>query len=129
MLKHATASLCVVLLGTSLAQQTGKELLRNIPGGFMNTGEYSDLPPVEQYGYAMGFVNGMMASGNLGADISKLETLNGCTEGMQAKQLAAVLDKYVKEHPEVWHQTLAAHSLAAIIEACPDLKKQMAAHP
>src|SRR5580698_4823881 len=106
MLKHATASLCVVLLGTSLAQQTGKELLRNIPGGFMNTGEYSDLPPVEQYGYAMGFVNGMMASGNLGADISKLETLNGCTEGMQAKQLAAVLDKYVKEHPEVWHQTL-----------------------
>ena len=128
MLTRAMATLCILLLGTSGAQQTGKDFLRDVPGGFMNTGEYGDLHEAEQNSYAMGFVNGLMVAGILGADLDKVEALNRCTSGMQARQVAAILDKYVKDHPESWHQTLAAHSLAAILEMCPDLKKQLAQH-
>jgi hypothetical protein len=128
MLTRAMATLCILLLGTSGVQQTGNDFLRDVPGGFMNTGEYGDLQAAEQNSYAMGFVNGMMVAGILGADFKKVEALNRCTSGMKSKQVAAILDKYVKDHPESWHQTLAAHSFAAIVEACPDLKKQLAQH-
>jgi len=113
----------ILFLGASSAQQSEKDFLRYVPGGFLNAGQYSELSPVEQYGYAMGFVNGMMASGILGADGSNVETLHRCTKDMQAKQVAAIIGKYVKDHPEGWHETLAVHSFGALLSVCPDLRK------
>ncbi len=75
----------------------------------------------------MGFSDALMASGILGADLNKVELLHHCTDGMQAKQIAAIVDKYVKEHPESWHHPLAASALSALADVCPDLKKQLAA--
>ncbi len=73
----------------------------------------------------MGFSNGIMASGILGADGSKVKLLYDCTNGMSAKQLAAILDKYLKEHPEGWHEQLTVHSFDALLGVCPDLRKQL----
>jgi len=115
----------ILFLGASSAQQNEKDFLRLVPGGFLTAGEFSELPRVEQYGYAMGFVNGMMASGILGADGSNVEILDRCTKDMQAKQVAAIIEKYVKDHPEGWHETLAVHSLDALLSACPDLRKRL----
>jgi hypothetical protein len=118
-------TLILFLLGASLAQQSEKYFLRYVPGGYMSTGDFSDLPATEQYGYAMGFVNGIMTSGILGADLPKVEMMNRCTTQMQAKQIAAIIDKYVKDHPESWHEPLAVHSFNALLDVCPDLKKRI----
>lgn len=99
--------------------------MRYVPGGFLKAGDFRDLPSDLKEGYAMGFSNGMMASGIMGADGSKVKLLYDCTDGMSAKQLAAILDKYLKEHPEGWHEPLSVHSFDALLGVCPDLKKQL----
>ena len=73
----------------------------------------------------MGFSNGVMASAIIGADGGRVKLLYDCTNGMSGKQLAAILDKYVKEHPEGWHQPLAVQSFDALLSICPDLRKQL----
>jgi hypothetical protein len=120
--------LLLLFLTTASAQETAKEFLRYVPGGFLNAGDFSSLPSSAKEGYAMGFVNGIMASGIVGADGEKVKMMSDCTHSMDAKQVAAILDKYVRDHPEGWHQSFAAHSLVALLGACPDLSKRLASH-
>jgi hypothetical protein len=75
----------------------------------------------------MGFTDGLMASPILGADSNKVEPLHHCINGMQPKQIAANVDKYVKGHPESWHHLLSASAFSALADVCPDLKKQLTA--
>lgn len=117
--------LLLLLMTTSFAQRTEKDFVRYVPGGFLNAGDFRDLPSSVKEGYVMGFSNGMMASGILEADVSKVKALHDCTNGMSAKQLAAILDKYLSEHPEGWHEPLAVHSFDALLGVCPSLRKQL----
>jgi hypothetical protein len=96
-----------------------------VPSGFYNAGQFSDLSQTEQVGYAEGFVNGMTSAGILGANIQEVEMIGRCTRGMQGRQVAAIFAKYVKDHPEGWHEPLAVHSFNALLDVCPDLKKRL----
>lgn len=95
--------------------------------GFSTREIFGQLSADEQKGYAMGFSNGIMTSGILGADLKKVEMLHRCTDRMDSKQIASIIDKYIKEHPESWHHILAASSFSALVDVCPDLKKELAA--
>ena len=122
---HTRVISILLLLISASAQQSSTPFLRFVPGGFLNAGQFSDLPPDEQIGYAAGFFNGMMSSGILGADFDEVEMLDHCTKGMEAKQIAAIIDKFVKAHPEGWHEPLAVHSFNALLSVCPDLLKRL----
>ncbi len=115
----------VLLLVTSPAQQSSTPFTNMIPGGFETAGQFGDMSQLEQTGYAEGFINGLMSAGILGADIKKVEMVESCTKGMSGRQIAAILDKYIKNHPEGWHETLAVHSFIAVVDLCPDLKKSL----
>jgi hypothetical protein len=114
-----------VLLVASPAQQSSTPFIRMIPGGYYTAGQFSDLSQAEQVGYAEGFINGMMSAAILGANTQELEMLSRCTREMHGKQLAAILDKHLKNHPEGWHEVLTVHSFNALLDVCPDLKKRL----
>jgi len=123
MLKRA--SVLLLLIVTSPAQQSSTPFIRLIPGGFYTAGQFGNLSQAEQAGYAEGFVNGLMSAGIVGADVQEVEMMNGCTKEMQGRQIAAIIDKHIKDHPEGWHETLAVHSFNALLDVCPDLKKRL----
>ena len=41
-----------------------------------------------------------------------------CTEGMRASQVAAIIEKYTKNHPEQWHFDLSGVGFDALADAC-----------
>ena len=94
----------------------------HIYSAYMNAGEFPELPEATKTGYAMGFVNGLMASIILGAQDDKLKQLEKCTHEMQAAQVAAIIEKYIKEHPETWHYPLTVESWKAFARICPALE-------
>ena len=87
--------------------------------GYMKAEEFPDLAEPVQDGYARGFINGLMISPALGADHQEVRQFYECTKEMDSKQVAAIINKYIKDHPEVWHQELAVESLNAILKVCP----------
>lgn len=97
-----------------------------VPSGFLKAGEFVDLPPQMKEGYAMGFLNGVMASTALRADEQEVIMLSKCTNGMDSGQLAEIIVKYVRSNPEKWHLPLNAESFSAFLSICPALKAKMA---
>jgi hypothetical protein len=62
-----------------------------------------------------------MISPAIAGNDEKTQKLFECTRDMDAKQLAANIDKYIKGHPEIWHRDLSAESLNALIGVCPEV--------
>ena len=78
-----------------------------------------------QRAYAMGFLDGMYVAPLFDApDSSKaLLSLESCVEGMKASQVAAIIAKYVRDHPEHWHHSLNVEAYQAMRQACPIKQK------
>jgi len=66
----------------------------------------------------MGFINGLQLSVLLGASVDKADGINECIQGMRSNQIAVILEKYVKDHPENWHQRFDTESLNALLTVC-----------
>jgi len=48
-----------------------------------------------------------------------LISLATCVEGMKASQLAAIIEKYIRDHPEHWHWDLKEQAYSGMRRACP----------
>jgi len=115
----------VLAIGAALsvtAQESNKELFRSVPGGFGKASEYPNVSEQEKVSYARGFVNGLLVSSVIGAEENKVAGLYDCVKDMSGPQLAAIIDKYIKEHPEEWHLPLPLSSFNSIRALCPVLK-------
>lgn len=88
----------------------------------LKAGEFSELPKEMKEGYAMGLLNGIFLSGLFGADGEIVKSFADCVKDMDAPQITAIIEKHVKDHPEVWHQGLSTESLGAMISACPQVQ-------
>lgn len=69
--------------------------------------------------YASGLIDGFGASALFGATDESVKTLALCIKGMNSKQIAAIITKFVQERPEVWHVPLSIEAYAALNRACP----------
>ena len=76
--------------------------------GFLLTGQgYLGLSEVEKSAYAMGIIDGMLLAPLFGApDDGKVSKLGRCATGMTNEQVAAIIAKLIKEHPEEWHMPI-----------------------
>jgi len=107
--------LCIMPLSLMLAEEEG--IL--IQGGGLKGSEYRELSEGERASYSMGIVEGiLLAPWFAGEQIPKIDFLHQCIVGMTNKQLSAIFDKYLNEHPEKWHKYMSFSVLGAMIETC-----------
>jgi hypothetical protein len=88
--------------------------------GFVRAEVFLKFDEANQRAYAMGLLDGMYMAPAFGApDNSKLlMKLTSCVEGMNSSQVAAIMGKYVQEHPERWDWDMKNDGYEAMIEAC-----------
>ena len=73
-----------------------------------------DMSPAQRRAYAMGAINGMLVSPMFGASKARLRWLENCAENMTDEQVAAIIAKHLRDHPERWHYGLHIESWAAM---------------
>jgi hypothetical protein len=104
------------------AQQNNKGLHRGEPihKGFLKASQYLEFGKDSQSVYAMGLLDGMYMSPAFGAPASNkvLLEIETCVEGMYSTQVAAIIEKYVKDHPEKWNWDLKDTGYNAMLEGC-----------
>jgi len=90
-----------------------------IHNGFVTGTIYRKFNEYQKRSYAMGVIDGIYLSPFFGASRTHLGWVEKCVQGMDDEQVAAVIDKFLKDHPERWHQTVHASVYAALLSACP----------
>ena len=91
-----------------------------IHNGFLKASDYLDMDAENQRAYAMGLLDGMYMAPNFGApDNNKLLIkVATCVEGMKSSQVAAIIEKYVRDHPDHWQWDLKDMGYNAMLQAC-----------
>jgi len=119
---HKTMRLLVLLLllGVIGSSQYVHEQYVHVHNGFLIGQEYLDYDARTQQGYAMGVVDGMWLAPMFGAPDggTKLKSLGACMEGMYNVQIKAIIDKFLKDHPERWNDQMHLVAFTAMTEAC-----------
>jgi hypothetical protein len=88
-----------------------------IPGGFGKGQDYLKMSEKEKRAYAMGAMNGMLVAPFFDAPEKSTNWLSDYLKGVSSEQVAAIITKYLKDSPELWHLGLNALTYKAIWEA------------
>jgi hypothetical protein len=107
----------LLALSADLCFADAPPIMLNI--GFISGQQYLAMDERSKRGYAMGLIDGMFIAPIFGAPQSKLDRFGKCTGGMTDEQVAAILTKYLREHPAHWHESAHTQMYAALLEACP----------
>ena len=114
----AIAAACSALY----AHQKGAAQERGVTihNGFLKSQAYLDLSPQSQHAYVMGLLDGWYMAPMFGGpeNYKYLTEIEGCVEGMKSSQVAAIIDKYIREHPERWDWDAKDMSYNAMNDAC-----------
>jgi len=108
----------LALLLVSCSVAAASERVINIKTGFLNGNAYQLLSQEERRAYAMGSLDGMFLAPLFGAKKVNLSWLERCATTMTDGQIAAIFDKYLRDNPGRWHETMNALGLAAMKNAC-----------
>jgi len=113
-----TLLMVVVLLATPFGQTMTPQKI--MAGGYLKTGEFLDLNDAQREAFAAGFLDGIFIAPLLDApNRGKLyEAIRTCTAEMPANQVAAIIEKFVRDNPEDWHKPLNVVAFNAILKAC-----------
>jgi hypothetical protein len=116
-----------VICSVLYAQQSDKDLHDKglhrgdpIHNGFWQASQFLEFDKDSQSVYATGLLDGMYLSPAFGAPASNkvLLEIETCVEGMKSTQVAAIIEKYVKDHPEKWNWDLKNAGYNAMLDAC-----------
>lgn len=88
--------------------------------GLRRGNDYRALSERERWLYAGALLEGMLLSPLFGAEKKggALERLEDCVEKMTDEQLAAILDKYLRDNPERWHDYIHVIMYSALAKTC-----------
>lgn len=117
----STISASIVLLFAAANGMSQRTTAVRIHDGFVQAHDYLEMDSEAQKTYAMGILDGFYMAPLFGApDNNKvLVSITTCVEGMKASQVAAIIEKYVKDHPEHWHLDLKNEAYSGMRQACP----------
>jgi hypothetical protein len=92
-----------------------------VPGGFLTGQEFLDMDKGNQAWLAMGLVDGVFLAPlfdapDNGKTFNRIEV---CVKDMSGVQIAAIIEKYLKDHPEFWNKQLNVMALNALVGVCP----------
>jgi hypothetical protein len=89
--------------------------------GFVRTEQYLEMGKTEQGIYSAGLMDGIYLAPLFDAPNrdKHLVSVKTCVKGMSNTQVAAIITKYAKEHPEKWHMGTNLVASQALWEVCP----------
>jgi hypothetical protein len=107
-----------VPLNTAVPQRY--EPIAEVWPGFIKTETYLKLRASEQTMYASGLMDGMYLAPVFDAPNKDkyLAAMRTCTKPMTGNQVAAIISKFAKEHPEKWDLGTNVVAWQALREAC-----------
>lgn len=111
--------ICVASLLASAAGDDNLTLLIN--QGWGSGQSFLSLTKGEQASTAAGIVSGLFMSPLMGAPErgSEIVALSECTKGMTTGQLAAIVEKYLRDHPANWNAAIAISMVVSLQGVCP----------
>jgi hypothetical protein len=89
-----------------------------IHNGFGTGQDFLGFSDVGKRAYAMGVINGFIMAPMFGAPEAQVFRFGRCLENMTDVQVAAIIDKWLREHPERWHYGLHDVSWDAVTSVC-----------
>jgi len=89
-----------------------------IKSGYLTGTQYRSLNSIDRQKYAMGLIDGILLSPFFGADKKRLAWLESCATGMNGEQIVAILDKYLRENPARWHESMNALAYFSMKQEC-----------
>ena len=103
----------IAVVSVYASQQTVK-----ISPGFFTGKDYLDMSDTEQRAYITGEINGMLVAPFFGAPEENLNWLKTCSARMSDEQLAAILTKFLRDHPDQLQGNLNVVTFSAMRAAC-----------
>lgn len=116
--KAAAVALVVVCFVGAVALGQGSEPYNiEIHDGFYTGNEYVKLEKRDKTEYVMGLVDGLYLSPMFGAQKRNLRWVERCTEGKINVELVAIIDQFLQENPERWHEGMHILAYSALAKA------------
>ena len=118
MKKAAIAVFILIALTTIVHGQQQQSGVVAINPGFFKSEEFLQMPETQQRGFAAGLVDGIYLAPLMGAPQENIEPFHKCIVGMSDTQVAAIIQEFLKDHPEKWHERLSMEAYNALNTAC-----------
>lgn len=109
---------CAALFLTTSAAHAQTRTV-TVHDGFITGETYLKWDKSYQDAYVMGIVDGMFLAPLFGAPERNVTWLEHCLVGMSDTQVAAILAKYLRDHPERWHESVHVPMYSAMKDICP----------
>ena len=91
--------------------------------GYLTGNRFRELTRIEKMYYVMGRHDAMCAASMFGAPDSFVIEVVSCMKDMDSLQLAAIVEKYLDDHPEKWHLGMNTLIFPAFRDVCEDKPK------
>jgi hypothetical protein len=106
-------------LNVAVSQESEDRAL--VSQGFVRAEQYVGFGQTEQGIYAAGLIDGIYLAPLFDAPNKDkyLTALKTCVKDMTNTQVAAIITKYAKAHPEKWHMGTNLLAYQALLEVCP----------
>lgn len=92
-----------------------------IPGGYVSGNDYMRLQKIPRMNYLQGLFDGFMYSPVMAtSNKTSAPRMHECTMQMRLNtvQFAAIVEKYMNEHPERWGESMNGLGYNALVSAC-----------
>jgi hypothetical protein len=86
--------------------------------GYIKGEQFLKLNQNDKAMYAMGIYDGILLAPFFGANRSDIEWMEDCTNSWSANQLSAILEKFLQNNPQRWHEPMNMLSYIALSNAC-----------
>ena len=96
-----------------------------VPNGLVEGRDYRTWPRIERTRYVMGAVDAYLASPIIGAPHRNASVLQTCLMDMSDTQMTAIVDKYLADHPEVWHYGMHIVVINSVRAVCSELDERL----
>jgi hypothetical protein len=119
-MRHAVVLACSALLAsTAFAQSI------SMPPAAESGTTYRELDATTRGWYVRGLVDGFLGAAQFGGDENLLVAFSKCLSGMNSVEIEALVDKYLADHPALWHKGMHALAANAITDSCPEYSKEL----
>ena len=116
-MKRSRAGLLILGMLLSAGSAMPQDIV--VPQGFLTGNQYRTESESRRESYVMGVTDGFLFSAVWGGPESRPLAFKRCIENMNSAQTQAIVDKYMANHPERWHQYMQSLIYGAYIEFCP----------